>query len=71
MAISIGDMTASEGARERKYSIVLYSDDSTVREAVIGALGSRLAPEMAEHVVHQFATGPALRLYYLGSRRDL
>ncbi|CAB4367171.1 MAG: hypothetical protein F2533_01635 [Actinobacteria bacterium] len=56
-------MTASEGARERKYSIVLYSDDSTVREAVIGALGSRLAPEMAEHVVHQFATGPALRLF--------
>ena len=56
-------MTASEGARERKYSIVLYSDDSTVRESVIGALGSRVAPEMAEHVVHQFATGPALRLF--------
>jgi len=50
-------------ARERKYSIVLYSDDATVREAVISALGTRVAPEMAEHVIHQFATGAALRLF--------
>jgi DNA-binding response OmpR family regulator len=50
-------------ARERKYSIVLYSDDSTVREAVISALGTRVAPDMAEHVIHQFATGSALRLF--------
>ena len=50
-------------ARERKYSIVLYSDDVTVREAVIAALGTRVAPEMAEHVIHQFATGAALRLF--------
>ena len=50
-------------ARERKYSIVLYSDDSTVREAVISALGTRVAPDMAEHVIHQFATGAALRLF--------
>jgi hypothetical protein len=50
-------------ARERKYSIVLYSDDVTVREAVIAALGTRVAPKMAEHVIHQFATGAALRLF--------
>ena len=50
-------------ARERKYSIVLYSDDSTVREAVISALGTRVAPDMAEHVIHQFATGEARRLF--------
>jgi len=50
-------------ARERKYSIVLYSDDSTVREAVISALGTRVAPDMAEHVIHPFATGAALRLF--------
>ena len=49
--------------RERKYSIVLYSDDVTVRDAVISALGTRVAPEMAEHVIHQFATGAALRLF--------
>lgn len=56
-------MSESSSGRERKYSIVLYSDDSTVRHAVIGALGSRIAPDMAEHVVHEFATGPALRLF--------
>jgi len=49
--------------RERKYSIVVYSDDVTVREAVVAALGNRVAAEMAEHVIHQFATGAALRLF--------
>ena len=56
-------MSAQEGAKERKFTIVLYSDDSSVRRAVIGALGSRVAPEMAEHVTHEFATGAALRLF--------
>jgi DNA-binding response OmpR family regulator len=54
--------------RERKYSIVLYSDDLHVREAVIGALGTRLAPEMAEHTIHQFATAAALRLFVDGKK---
>ncbi len=56
-------MTRNEGARERNYSIVLYSDDSSVREAVMGALGNRVANDMAEHVIHQFATAAALRLF--------
>jgi DNA-binding response OmpR family regulator len=56
-------MSEHQGAKERKYSIVLYSDDSSVRQSVIGALGNRVAPEMAEHVIHEFATGPALRLF--------
>jgi len=56
-------MSDTSGARERKFSIVLYSDDSSVREAVIGALGNRVAPEMAEHQIHEFATGAALRLF--------
>ncbi|MEY4020770.1 MAG: hypothetical protein RL484_922 [Actinomycetota bacterium] len=63
-------MSSQSGARERKYSIVLYSDDVTVREAVIGALGSRVSPEMAEHVIHQFATAAALRLYVDGKKID-
>lgn len=63
MAIRLSVMTPNSDLRERKYSIVLYSDDVTVREAVIGALGSRVAPDMAEHVIHQFATGAALRLF--------
>jgi len=61
-------MSQSSDVRERKYSIVLYSDDVTVREAVIGSLGSRLAPDMAEHVIHQFATAPALRLFVDGKK---
>ena len=52
-----------QDARERKYSIVIYSDDVTVRDAVVAALGTRVAPDMAEHVIHQFATGAALRLF--------
>ncbi|CAN2200045.1 hypothetical protein MCEMRE203_00735 [Candidatus Nanopelagicaceae bacterium] len=55
-------------ARERKYSIVLYSDDVNVREAVIGALGTKVAPEMADHEIHQFATAAALRLFVDGKK---
>jgi len=61
--IRLHSMSQSEGARERKYSIIVYSDDSSVREAVIGALGNRVASDMAEHVIHQFATAAALRLF--------
>lgn len=55
-------------AAERKYSIVLYSDDSNVRKAVIAALGSRVAPEMAEHEIREFATADALRLFVDGKK---
>lgn len=48
---------------ERKYSILLYSDDVTVRESVKAALGSRIAPDMAEHEIREFATAAALRLF--------
>lgn len=61
--IRLTAMSENSALRARKYSIVLYSDDSTVRQAVIAALGTRLAPDMAEHVIHEFATGPALRLF--------
>ena len=61
-------MSENSAIRERKYSIVLYSDDSTVRQAVTAALGTRVAPEMAEHVIHEFATAAALRLYVDGKK---
>jgi len=56
-------MSETQANRERQYSIVLYSDDSSVRQAIIGALGTRVAADMAEHVIHEFATGAALRLF--------
>ena len=47
----------------RKLSIVVYSDDSSVREAIVNALGKNVATDLPEHVVHEFATGPALRQF--------
>jgi|TARA_B110000503_G_scaffold141816_1_gene236499 response regulator RpfG family c-di-GMP phosphodiesterase len=70
MPIRLADMSAENGVKERKYSIVLYSDDKNVRESVIGALGHRVAADMAEHVIHQFATGPALRLFVDSKKPD-
>lgn len=43
--------------------IAVYSDDSTVRSAVISALGRQVATDLPENKIHEFATGPALRLY--------
>ena len=48
---------------QSKLTIVLYSDDSSVRSTVITALGSRISPELPEHKVLEFATAPALRLH--------
>jgi DNA-binding response OmpR family regulator len=53
-------------AQTRNLNIVLYSDDSTVREAVKSALGRSLSPEMGEHQIREFATAAALRLYVDG-----
>ena len=44
-----------------KLQIALYSDDSSVRQTVIKALGRRISPEFDEHEITEFATGPALR----------
>ena len=41
--------------------IALYSDDSSVRQTVIKALGRRISSEFAEHEITEFATGSALR----------
>ena len=45
----------------RKLQIALYSDDSSVRETVVKALGRRISSEFEEHEITEFATGPALR----------
>lgn len=45
------------------FKIIVYSDDSTVRETVKKSLGRRLAPELAENEIIEFATADALRLY--------
>ena len=43
--------------------IVVYSDDSATRSAIKTALGSKIASDLPEIEILEFATGPALRLY--------
>jgi DNA-binding response OmpR family regulator len=50
-------------------SIAVYSDDSSVRESIRKALGKRLSPEMPEHNIQEFATGPGLKLAAAGKKR--
>ena len=45
------------------FKIVVYSDDSTVRETVKRSLGARLAVELPENEILEFATADALRLF--------
>ncbi len=58
-----------------KLSILVYSDDSSVRKAVITALGKRLSPEFPENEIHEFATADALRLFAItenrGNKKDI
>lgn len=49
-----------------KKQIVLYSDDSSVRSAVSAALGTKVASDLPEHQIHEFATAPSLRAYVDG-----
>lgn len=44
-------------------SIVIYSDDSTIRAAMRAALGKQVSVDLPEHEIHEFATGDALRTY--------
>ena len=49
-----------------KKQIVLYSDDSSVRSAVSAALGTKVASDLPEHQIHEFATAASLRAYVDG-----
>lgn len=46
-----------------RLNIAIYSDDSSVREALIKGLGRRLSPQSPEHTIFEFATADALRLH--------
>ena len=46
-----------------KKQIAVYSDDSATRAAIISAVGTRVATDVPEHEMHEFATGPALRAF--------
>lgn len=52
-----------------KISIVLYSDDATVRESVKKALGRRLSTELPDNEFLEFATGDALKQFASGKKK--
>lgn len=52
-------------------TIVIYSDDSTTRAAMVAALGSRLPDESHDHAILEFATGDAFRAYMDAKTADL
>jgi len=47
----------------QKPIVIVYSDDSSVRQAVVAALGQKVANDLPEHQIVEFATGAALRSY--------
>ena len=50
-------------SQQPKKHILIYSDDSTVRAAITSALGLRVAADLPEHSIHEFATAAALRAF--------
>ena len=56
------------GTASQSLRIALYSDDSSVRETVKKALGRRLASDLDENEITEFATGPALRMAVDGGK---
>jgi len=51
-------------------TILVYSDDSSVRKSIISALGKRVSVELPEHKIIEIATGPALWLH-LDSKKNV
>jgi len=48
-------------AENLKVRVVIYSDDSAVRLAIISALGQKVSADLPRHEVIEFATAAALR----------
>lgn len=48
---------------DRKLTIAIYSDDSSVRASITSALGKRISVDFPEHNIMEFATGAAVKSY--------
>ena len=53
----------------KKLLIAVYSDDISVRQAIITSLGKRVSTSHPEHQVIEFATGTALKEFARGKKR--
>ena len=58
------------GATTSRKMILVYSDDLTVRAAVLSALGKRVSADLPEHDISEFATADALRAFVDASHLD-
>jgi DNA-binding response OmpR family regulator len=47
----------------RKPIIIVYSDDASVRAAIVAALGKSVSADLPDHQIEEFATGAALRAF--------
>ena len=56
-------ITLSAMTTAPKPIIIVYSDDASVRAAIVAALGRQVASDIPEHQIQEFATGPALRAF--------
>lgn len=55
------------GATTSRKKILVYSDDSTVRAAIVSALGKKVSSDLPEHDISEFATADALRMVVDGA----
>ena len=60
LLIRIAVMSSSDTSKIR---VVIYSDDSAVRAAIISALGRKMAADLPNHEVIEFATATAMRAF--------
>ena len=58
--IRIAVMSSADTSKIR---VVIYSDDSAVRAAIISALGRKMAADLPNHEVIEFATATAMRAF--------
>ena len=55
--------------KAKRLLFAVYSDDVSVRQAIITALGKRVSNNHPEHQVIEFATGTALKEFARGKRQ--
>lgn len=60
LLIRIAVMSSADTSKIR---VVIYSDDSAVRAAIISALGRKMAADLPNHEVIEFATATAMRAF--------
>lgn len=60
LLIRIAVMSSADTSKIR---VVIYSDDSAVRAAIISALGRKMATDLPNHEVIEFATATAMRAF--------